>query len=141
MKRGDWSATGRGLILLMGFLLVATTLYATSAPAATRVKRGTVDGVVAGNRFPGYKLVVTGKAPGWGRGALLVVESRTGARGGTWLTRAREPLPPPTRDPAPEGAGETQDVKRLINPLCGRRRSRGDRSGLTRDALPCGAIE
>ena len=39
--------------------------------------------------------------------------------------RAREPLPPPTRDPAPESAGETEDVKRLINPLRGRRRPRG----------------
>ncbi len=35
--------------------------------------------------------------------------------------RAREPLPPPARDPAREGAGETEDIKRLINPLRGRR--------------------
>jgi hypothetical protein len=36
--------------------------------------------------------------------------------------RAREPLPPPTRDPGRQGAEETKDVKRLINPLRGRRR-------------------
>ena len=36
--------------------------------------------------------------------------------------RAREPLPPPARDPGRQGAGETEDVKRLINPLRGRRR-------------------
>ena len=35
--------------------------------------------------------------------------------------RAREPLPPPARDPGRQGAGETEDVKRLINPLRGRR--------------------
>ena len=35
--------------------------------------------------------------------------------------RAREPLPPPARDPGREGAGETEDIKRLINPLRGRR--------------------
>ena len=38
--------------------------------------------------------------------------------------RAREPLPPPARDPEREGAGETEDIKRLINPLRGRRRGR-----------------
>jgi hypothetical protein len=31
--------------------------------------------------------------------------------------RAREPLPPPARDPGRQGAGEADDVKRLINPL------------------------
>jgi hypothetical protein len=36
--------------------------------------------------------------------------------------RHREPLRPPARDPAREGAGETEDIKRLINPLRGRRR-------------------
>ncbi|MGH2889584.1 MAG: relaxase/mobilization nuclease domain-containing protein, partial [Solirubrobacteraceae bacterium] len=35
--------------------------------------------------------------------------------------RAREPLPPPVRDPAREGVGEVEDVKRLINPLRERR--------------------
>ena len=39
--------------------------------------------------------------------------------------RAREPLPPPARDPGRQGAGETEDVKRLINPL----RGAGDRGG------------
>ena len=39
--------------------------------------------------------------------------------------RAHEPLPPPARDPAFEGAGETEDIKRLINPLRGRKRPRG----------------
>ena len=39
--------------------------------------------------------------------------------------RAREPLPPPARDPGRQGAGETEDVKRLINPLRGRKRPRG----------------
>ena len=39
--------------------------------------------------------------------------------------RAREPLPPPARDPGREGAGEAEDVKRLINPLRGRKRPRG----------------
>ena len=36
--------------------------------------------------------------------------------------RARDPLPPPGRDPAREGAGEAGDIKRLISPLRGRRR-------------------
>ena len=36
--------------------------------------------------------------------------------------RIREPLPPPVPDPARERAGETEDVKRRINPLHGRRR-------------------
>ncbi|MFL5865199.1 MAG: hypothetical protein ACJ780_31275 [Solirubrobacteraceae bacterium] len=36
--------------------------------------------------------------------------------------RAREPLPPPARDPGSQGSGDTDDVKRLINPLRGRRR-------------------
>jgi hypothetical protein len=36
--------------------------------------------------------------------------------------RAREPLPPPARDPTREGAGEVEDVERLINPLRGPRR-------------------
>ena len=35
--------------------------------------------------------------------------------------RAREPLPPPARDPGRQGAGETDDVKRVIGPLRGRR--------------------
>jgi hypothetical protein len=39
--------------------------------------------------------------------------------------RAREPLPPPARDPGPQGVGETEDIKRLINPLRGRKRPRG----------------
>jgi hypothetical protein len=34
---------------------------------------------------------------------------------------AREPLPPPARNPTREGAAETEDIKRLINPLRGRR--------------------
>ena len=33
--------------------------------------------------------------------------------------RAREPLPPPARDPGRQGAGETDDVKRVIGPLRG----------------------
>jgi hypothetical protein len=41
--------------------------------------------------------------------------------------RAREPLPPAARDPEHEGAGETDDLKRLINPLRGRGR-RGRRT-------------
>ena len=36
--------------------------------------------------------------------------------------RAREPLPPPARDAGRQGAEETNDVKRLISPLRGRRR-------------------
>ena len=36
--------------------------------------------------------------------------------------RAREPLPPPARDAGRQGAGETDDLRRLINPLRGRRR-------------------
>ena len=39
--------------------------------------------------------------------------------------RAREPLPPATRDPERQSAEETEDVKRLINPLRGRKRPRG----------------
>ena len=35
--------------------------------------------------------------------------------------RAREPLPAPTRDPGRQGAGETEDIKRLITPLHGGR--------------------
>ena len=35
--------------------------------------------------------------------------------------RAREPLPPPARDPGREDAGETEDIKRFINPLRGQR--------------------
>ena len=38
--------------------------------------------------------------------------------------RAREPLPPPARDLGRQGAEETDDAKRLINPLRGRRRGR-----------------
>ena len=38
--------------------------------------------------------------------------------------RAREPLPPPARDPGRQGAGETEDVKRVLGPLQ-RRRGRG----------------
>ncbi len=38
--------------------------------------------------------------------------------------RAREPLLPPTRDPGRQGAGETEDVKRLIHPLRARRGKR-----------------
>ena len=36
--------------------------------------------------------------------------------------RAREPLGPPARDPGRQTEGEADDVKRLINPLRGRRR-------------------
>jgi hypothetical protein len=36
--------------------------------------------------------------------------------------RAREPLPPPTREPGSHGAGEADEVKRLISPLRGRSR-------------------
>ena len=39
--------------------------------------------------------------------------------------RAREALPPPVRDPGQHGPGETEDIKRLINPLRGRKRPRG----------------
>ena len=35
--------------------------------------------------------------------------------------RAREPLPPSTRDPGREGAGEADDARRVIQPLRGRR--------------------
>ena len=38
---------------------------------------------------------------------------------------ARESLPPPTRGPGREGAGETEDTGRLVNPLRGRKRPRG----------------
>lgn len=38
--------------------------------------------------------------------------------------RAREPLPPPARNPGRQGAGEAEDVKRQINPLR-RRKPRG----------------
>ena len=38
--------------------------------------------------------------------------------------RAREPLPPPARDPGRERAGETDDVKRVLGPLQ-RRRGKG----------------
>ncbi len=38
--------------------------------------------------------------------------------------RVREPLPPPARDRGCQSVGEAQDVKRLINPLCGRGRRR-----------------
>ena len=38
--------------------------------------------------------------------------------------RVREALPPPARDPGGQGAGEAEEVKRLINPLRGRRRGR-----------------
>jgi hypothetical protein len=41
------------------------------------------------------------------------------------VQRVREPLPPPARDPGRQSAGETEDVKRLINPLRGRKRPRG----------------
>ena len=37
--------------------------------------------------------------------------------------RVREPLPPPARDPGRQGAGEAEDVKRVLGPL-GRRRPR-----------------
>jgi hypothetical protein len=37
------------------------------------------------------------------------------------VKRAREPLPSPTRDPGRQSAAETDDVKRLINQLRGRR--------------------
>ena len=39
--------------------------------------------------------------------------------------RAREPLPPPARDPAWQSADDAENVKRLINPLRGRKRPRG----------------
>lgn len=39
--------------------------------------------------------------------------------------RAREPLPPPARDPGRQGAGETEDVARVLGPLHRRRRSMG----------------
>jgi hypothetical protein len=39
--------------------------------------------------------------------------------------QAREPLPPPARDPAREVSTEADDIKRLINPVRGRRRPRG----------------
>jgi hypothetical protein len=35
--------------------------------------------------------------------------------------RAREPLPPPIHDPGPGSAREAEDVRRVINPLRGRR--------------------
>ena len=38
--------------------------------------------------------------------------------------RAREPLPPPTRDPGRQGTGEVEDVERVLGPLQ-RRRGRG----------------
>ena len=38
--------------------------------------------------------------------------------------RAREPLPPPARDPGRQRAGETEDVKRVLGPLQ-RRRGKG----------------
>ena len=41
--------------------------------------------------------------------------------------RVREPLPPPARDPERQGAGETDDVKRVLGPLQ-RRRGRGGRT-------------
>ena len=39
-------------------------------------------------------------------------------------SRAREPLPPPTRDPTRESAGSPEDVRRVINPPRGRRARR-----------------
>ncbi len=39
--------------------------------------------------------------------------------------RARQPLPPPARDSGQESTGEAQDVKRIINPLRGRKHPRG----------------
>ena len=50
-------------------------------------------------------------------GASLDAEERA-------AKRAREPLPPPARDPGHHGAGETEDVKRALGPLQ-RRRGRG----------------
>ena len=54
--------------------------------------------------------------PAWGED--LDAEAQAAKRG-------REPLPPPTRDPGQQGAGEAEEVKRLINPLRGRKRPRG----------------
>ena len=48
------------------------------------------------------------------RGEVLDAEARA-------AKRAREPLTPPARDPAREREEETEDIKRLINPVRGRR--------------------
>ena len=53
--------------------------------------------------------------------------------------RAREPLPPPARDPARERKAETEDIKRLINPLRGRRTNQAPfQSLLTANVSPTG---
>ena len=51
-------------------------------------------------------------------GEILDVEAQA-------AKQVREPLPPPARDPRQQGAEDAKDVKRLINPLRGRKRPRG----------------
>lgn len=76
MKWGSRAVALHGLVLAMGVVLVAAGAYASSAPAATRAKRERLTVVWPETGFPGYKLVISGEASGWGRGAVLALEHR-----------------------------------------------------------------
>src|SRR5579884_520612 len=74
MKWGNWSAARPGLLLVIGTLFATVGAYASAAPAAAKANRGRLAIVWPGVGFPGYKLVVSGRASGWGNGALVVLE-------------------------------------------------------------------
>lgn len=79
---GKWFGARRGLALVLGVVIVVMGVYATAAPAATKPKRGRLAVVSPGTGFPGYKLVTSGQASGWGPGAVLVLERRQHRRWG-----------------------------------------------------------
>ena len=80
MKWGNWSAARRGLVLVVAVLFVTTGVCVSSSLGAVTAKRGRLVVSWPATGFPGYKLVVSGRAPGWGAGALVLVNRRE--RGG-----------------------------------------------------------
>jgi alpha-tubulin suppressor-like RCC1 family protein len=67
-----------GWLVLIGAVLVAAGVYASSAPAAARSKKGQLTVSWPGNGFPGYKFVISGRAPGWGSAVSLVLDHKQG---------------------------------------------------------------
>lgn len=78
MKRDKGRTVRRALILIVGTLLLAVGMCATTAVAAAKRTQARLAVSWPNAGFPGYRLVVTGRATGWSSGAFLALEHRQG---------------------------------------------------------------